>query len=189
MMQYALYHTTPMTDVILLARNVIADTDSPAQNELTQQYIDIVHHHAGIINRICLAFSRQASTYDDLRQDALTNIWRGLQSYRGESSITTWLYRIVLNTCVSTIRKEGRHAQNMSIDSIIDIPDADNHADIDHLHRLISLLPPLDRSLILLWLDERPYEEIAEIMGMPRNTIASRLHRAKQKLQTINQKF
>lgn len=174
---------------MLLARKVTAEDDSVIYKEQVNLFTELIHRHVGIINRLCLAFARKSSTYDDLRQDVLTNIWRGMHTYRGDSSWTTWIYRIVLNTCVSTVRKENRHSQNISIDSIIDIPDTDNANDIEHLYRLITLLPPIDRSLILLWLDERPYEEIAEIMGMPRNTVASRISRAKQKLQTLNQKF
>lgn len=166
---------------------------SAANNDETisfrkDRFMSVVGSYEGIINRICYSFSMGREDFDDLRQDILINIWNGIDSFREDSSMATWIYRVAFNTCVSTIRKSARnHKVKESLFNHFEDtePDADRD-DIEKLHYMISLLNPEDKAVILLWLDERPYEEIGEIMGWPRNTVATRLRRAKEKLTVIN---
>lgn len=163
-----------------------SDTTSAASH---REFEAAVREYGGIINKICLSFSKTISTFDDLRQDALINIWQGYRSFRGESDRRTWIYRVVLNTCVSATRKEKNHNDTLSIADIIEpqdeFRDPAEETEYELLMRMISRLGDIDRSLILLWLEECSYDEISEITGIGRNTIASRLRRAKQKLMDM----
>lgn len=146
-----------------------------------------VERFGGIITRLCWYYSSRDSEFDDLRQDTLLNLWRGWESFRGASSPQTWIYRVCLNTCVSAIRKSERRAKLVSDQPLPDIaaPDDTEAQAREELHRLLQLLSPTDRAIILLWLESHTYEEIGEIMGLPRNTVATRLRRAKEKLSDM----
>ena len=156
------------------------------QRELEARFTALIRKEESLISAICFSYSGSVAEYDDLRQDALINIWRGLPDFKEESSSRTWLYRVVLNSCVSTIRKQMRHSKaTRSLEELYDILADEEPYDrerIETLHRLIGKLNAIDKAIVLLWLDEASYDEIANVMGMPRNTIATRLHRIKDRL-------
>lgn len=149
-----------------------------------REFEAIVKRHAALIARICFSYSVSSEDYEDLRQDVLVNIWRGLKQYRAESSLVTWIYRVALNTCVSTIRKSSRRPKMSSLESLVTDVAADDDAAIrerlEVLHSLIAALTPLDKAIVTMWLDERSYEEIASVTGIARNAVGVRLHRIKK---------
>lgn len=154
------------------------------------RFMQIVSTHSGIINRICYSYARNPEDFDDLRQDVLITLWRGLDSFRGDSSVITWIYRVAINTCVSAARRNSSRKDTYPLAGIIEpYEEEDTESDrVIMLHEMIAALPPEERALILMWLDEIPYEEIAEVMGYPRNTVAVKLHRIREKLKTNFQK-
>lgn len=141
-----------------------------------------------LISKLCYCYSSTHDDFEDLRQDVLVNVWRGLAGFRNESALPTWIYRITLNTCVSTLRRNAmRQCQTLDGTLAASRTDEDDtaYADADNvrtLYRLIKSLNPIDRGILMMWLDERSYDEIAEVMGMKRNTIATRIRRAKEEL-------
>lgn len=160
-------------------------TDEPQAYEesLRDKFESLAKEYDSMINRICFGFSRSAEELKDYRQDVLLNIWQSLPRFRGESTVKTWIYRIAVNTCVSTMRKEVKTHES-------DLPDVIDESNerkmqIMELHDLISQLPQVDKAIILLWLEEFSYEEIAGIIGTGRNTVATRIKRAKDKLMQI----
>lgn len=153
-----------------------------------QQFSVLIKRYSPLINRICFSYSDNAEDMKDLRQDVYINIWKGLASFRKESSEMTWIYRVVLNTCVSTIRKKKRRVTLSSFDSILtDVPndeEYDSYKDsVEQLHFAISTLTPLEKAIITMWLDERSYEEIAAVCGLNRNTLAVKINRIKTKIK------
>ncbi len=158
--------------------------DSPNEEILLEQkFNEIILRESSTISKICFSYSGSVSEFDDLRQDALINIWRGLQNFRGDATLKTWIYRITVNSCLSTIRKHSRH-RHESIDSLygmIDCDDTDKD-EIEQLHRIISTLGAQERAIIMMWLDEMSYDEIAVAAGLNRNTVATRIHRIKEKI-------
>ena len=161
-----------------------AFTSSENSRQMEREFEQIVKRHSALIARICFSYSVSSEDYEDLRQDVLVNIWRGLKQYRAESSLVTWIYRVALNTCVSTIRKSSSRPKMSSLDSLV----ADVAADDDQsarerlevLHRLIAALTPIDKAIVTMWLDERSYEEIATVTGIAKNAVGVRLHRIKK---------
>lgn len=146
----------------------------------------VVSKYEGILKKICFSFSKSGSDYEDLRQDVLINIWKGLSLFREESEMSTWIYRVAFNTCVSTVRKNRiSETDKESLFSHFDLASDDNtekRDNIEELHYLISLLGNEDKAIILMWLDEKKYEEIADVTGIPRNTVATRIRRIKDKM-------
>lgn len=155
-----------------------------------ERFLGMVSRHNPLITKICFFFASNTNDFDDLRQDVLLNLWRGLPGFRGECSEVTWIYRLCFNTCVSTVRRNARATMPSLDDGRIaayDVADDDAsaEADISLLHRCIGQLAPTDRSMVMMQLDGRTYEEIAEVVGIPRNTVATRLRRARLKLKEL----
>lgn len=117
-------------------------------------------------------------------------VWRGLAGFRGESALTTWVYRTTINACISFLRRSMRHRNDISIDNAAEIAsddpnrfeDADNHT---RLRYLINQLGEIDKAIILMWLDERSYAEIADVTGLARNVVGVRLNRIKARLRKL----
>lgn len=153
--------------------------------------MEIVDSNRRLIYKVCYMFSTGREHFDDLYQEVLANIWQGLASFRGDSSHSTWIYRVALNTCVSFYRRNVSHsADSVSLDNIPDIeaPENTRTDQIKEMYRLIGGLPAMDKAVIMLWLDEKSYDEIAEVTGLTRNTVATRLRRIKQRLAEQNEK-
>ncbi len=157
----------------------------------TMTYERIIEEHRGLITKICYYYSSSVQEYEDLMQDTCINIWRGLDTFRTESRQSTWIYRICLNTCISSWRKNSRHKNALTLDSIVEPSECDGvvKEEMETLHFLISLLSPEEKALIMLWLDEKSYDEISDITGFNRNTVATKLRRIKEKLAAHAKKY
>lgn len=139
------------------------------------------------IYKVCTFYVSDYFSIDDLYQESVCNLWKGFPRFRHESSIYTWIYRITLNTCISCIRKNKRTPQKSSLTLSINIPaePLGNHDEIRELYSLINKLKPIDRAVILLWLEEKSYQEIAEITGLTPGNIGVRLNRIRKKLREM----
>lgn len=154
---------------------------------LKQAFEETVRQYDGVIRKVCYFYATDVDDFDDLRQEALVNLWRGFPRFRGDASMSTWIYRVTLNSCVSFFRKHRRRGNTVPVDELPELiaEDDEKGAMLREMYRMINRLPAADKALILLWLDEHSYDEIASIMGQPRNTVASRLRRAKEKLTSL----
>lgn len=167
---------------------VTGNTDS--MHRAAGRFAEITATQGNLIASICLSFSRTREEFEDLRQDALLNIWHGLAGFRSESATSTWVYRVTLNTCVSYKRRSRvSERQVEAFDEFYrDLYDDATDEEQERyrlMHRLIASLRPVDRSIILLWLDDKKYEEIAEVMGLSREAVAARLKRAKDHMASM----
>ena len=152
------------------------------QNE--QDFSRIVREHKSTIYTVCYMFSKDEDEVNDLFQEVLINLWKGLQNFRGESDVRTWIYRISLNTCISCDRKKRKRKTiplSMDINPFTDSDD--DSRQVQQLNRRISQLGPFDRAIILLWLENMSYEEIGEIVGISTKNVSVRLFRIKEKLK------
>lgn len=155
---------------------------------LERRLVEITRSHGSLIAKLCFYYSNSTADFEDLRQDCLINIWRGLRSFDNRSSLTTWLYRVCLNTCVSSVRKISRQPEKVSLDLIHEVAGDDDSGRAEQLrcmYRMISQLPLVDRGIIMMWLDGCPNDEIGEVNGLKRNAVAVRIHRIKQKLSNF----
>lgn len=171
-----------------------AGIDSDRRRRVEMRFVEITRSQGKLIASICLSFAESSEEFEDLRQDALLNIWRGIDNFREDCSISTWVYRVTLNTCVSFRRKEKRGAGNSEACNefyreLFDDSSAEDIERYELMYRLIAKLSPLDKSVLLMWLDDKSYDEITEVTGLSRNAVASRLKRAKDRLATMAANF
>lgn len=150
----------------------------------------MIRDNKGLIDRICFYYAASVQEYEDLCQDVYINLWRGMSEFREECSRSTWIYRVCLNTCVSSWRRNGKHKDNVRIEQIVEPSAADyeQRERLELLHYLISQLSPSEKALIMMWLDEKSYDEISEVTGFNRNTVATKLRRIKEKLTDMAHK-
>ena len=150
---------------------------------LEREFKELIALENATISRICFSYSGSVDEFEDLRQDALINIWRGMQGFRGGASAKTWIYRVTVNSCLSTIRKQSRH-KHESLDALYGLIESDGYEKeaIEQLHRIINTLDPQDKAIIMMWLDEMSYDEIGAAMGLGRNTVATKIRRIKDRI-------
>ncbi len=133
-------------------------------------------------------FSQDADEVEDLFQEVLVNLWKGFKGFEQRSDIKTWIYRVALNTCISQNRKKKRRQMEVHITMDINLfknSDEDTRQ-VDMLHKRISRLQPFDRAIVLLWLENLPYEEIGQIVGITAKNVSVRLHRIREQLKQMS---
>lgn len=152
-----------------------------------QQFLALLDQYKDLIVKICYVYSSPAATIDDLYQEIAANIWIGLPGFRGDAKYSTWIYRTAINTCI-TCQRRDRHSHSRADieDALIVADDGDESmerlARYRMLHDLISTLLPIDKAIVTMWLDDKPYAEIASVTGLSVANVATRLHRIKDKL-------
>lgn len=152
-----------------------------------KDFAQLVKSQRANIYSVCYMYAQDSDEVSDLFQECLINIWKGLPRFRGESGIGTWIYRICLNTCISWQRKGGKKGERVDLDLADNIP-SEHHDEKQArmLHDRIRTLGPLDRAIVLLWLEDLPYEEIADIVGISVQNVGIRLYRIRQQLKSSN---
>ena len=152
-----------------------------------KEFAQIVKEHKRRIYTVCYMFSKDADEVADLFQEILINMWKGFSSFRGDSSVSTWIWRISLNTCINTSKKSRRSETiplNVSINPYEDIDE--EALQVRQLYDRINRLGLVDRSIILLWLENMTYEEIGAIMGISVKNVSIKIVRIKEKLKQMS---
>ena len=159
-------------------------------NDKEHQFELLVREHKRTIYTVCYMFSHNKAEVEDLFQEVLIRLWNGFDHYEGRSSARTWVYRVALNTAINQDKKERRRIETVPLTVDIDPFEADDSKtqQVRKLHDLISQLELIDRSLVLLWLEGIPYDEIGAIIGITPNNVGVRLARIKEKLVQMSKK-
>ena len=151
----------------------------------------IYKEYAPTIRKLCLSYTGNKDNAEDLIQETFIAVWKKIDSFRNDAKLSTWIYRIAINNCLMSIRKQ-QYLEKIANKTFIDTPDetSDEKAQqIDLLYTCISKLKEADRILITFVLEEKPYEEIAEITGITENNLRVKIHRIKKELTQIFHKY
>ena len=144
---------------------------------------------SGIIIKLCRAYTNSQEDFEDYYQEVCLQIWRSKENFREESEWSTWVYRISLNVCLTLLKKKKNNGHHFVSDSLTAEETEDNYAFSDEslnlLYDAIRKLSEIDRAIIMLYLEEKPYKEIAEIIGTNPNNIGVRVKRIKNRLKKI----
>ena len=147
--------------------------------------------YAGIIIKICRAYTNSQEDFEDYYQEVCLQIWRSNNSFKEQCAWSTWLYKISLNVCLTLLKKKKKNAnhQFFASDSLPEVSIEQNSAfpdeSLNQLYDGIRQLSEVDRAVILLYLEEKSYQEIAEIIGTNPNNIGVRIKRIKERLKKI----
>lgn len=158
-------------------------------------FAELLERHKGILHKISGAYCYNTEDRKDLMQDIAVQVWRSLPRYNPQYKITTWIYRIALNVAISWYRKNKPFLhQTVELTDSLQIIDPtstkDQEMSILQLHQFIQGLKELDKALMLLYLEETSYTEMAEILGISLTNVSTKISRIKKQLQhkfsTIN---
>ena len=145
--------------------------------------------YAGIIIKICRAYTNTQEDFEDYYQEVCLQIWRSKDNFREQSSWSTWIYRLSLNVCLTFLKKKKNNKQHFASDYLPAEAMEDSRAfadeSLNQLYDAIRQLSEVDRGVILLYLEEKSYQEIADIMGTNPNNIGVRIKRIKERLKKL----
>lgn len=152
-------------------------------------YKQYILPYSGIIIKICRAYTNTQEDFEDYYQEVCLQIWRSKDNFKNQSEWSTWIYRLCLNVCLTLLKKKKNNKQHQVSEYILPESIEENRAFADEsLHQLyeaIKQLSEIDRAVILLYLEEKSYQDIAEIMGTNANNVGVRIKRIKQRLKII----
>ena len=152
-------------------------------------YYTFIYPYRAILIKICRAYTNTQEDFEDYYQEVCLQIWKSRARFEEQSEWSTWLYRLSLNVCMTLLKKRKNNIQNYASDylppEVADDASVFSDDDLNMLYRAIKQLPEVDRAVILLYLEKRPYSEIAEIIGTSENNIAVRIKRIKVRLKKI----
>ncbi len=147
-----------------------------------------IKDQTGIITKICRAYTDNEDDFQDFFQEVALQLWRSYQNFNHNSKVSTWVYRVTLNVCLTHFNKQKRKVSTVTLDQIHFEPegyDDQKKEQVDLLYRSIRQLREIDRAIILLYLEEKSYKEMAEILGMTVTNVGAKINRIKTQLKTI----
>lgn len=153
------------------------------------QFLYLLNQHKKIVYKVCNAYCKDAEGRKDLAQEITVQLWRSFGKYNDQFKVTTWMYRIALNVAISFYRRERRNYEAASIpDEGVAIADdsessMERESNIQQLHQFIDQLDELNKALMILYLDNNSYQEIADVLGITETNVATKISRIKQKLK------
>jgi RNA polymerase sigma-70 factor, ECF subfamily len=158
------------------------------------KFLELVNENRNRILKVCRVYAWNSADQDDLYQEILFQIWRGLPALREKQFANTWLYRVAINTAISFVRKRGSrtdrvvYVEHADLTRTIELRQRTDEATADRiadLYTAIFKLDPLEKALVTLFLEDFSYEQMAEVMGISANNAGVMLHRAKKKLSGL----
>jgi RNA polymerase sigma-70 factor (ECF subfamily) len=154
-----------------------------------QYFVNLVNEHQGLIHKVCNLYESDREARDDLFQEIVLQLWKSFHTFRGDAKITTWMYRIALNTAISGLRKQKRGLQTEDLNerhfNLSETSSDDHEENLQKLQWSIRQLSEIERAIIMMALDEVPYDEIAETIGITQNNVRVRMNRIREKLRKL----
>lgn len=152
-----------------------------------ERFTQTLQRHAGIVRKVAASYASTRDERSDLMQEIALHLWKAWPSYDPARPVTTWMYRVALNVGISSLRRRKHPARRaVSLEASHEPSTDDDAIDTEQialLRRLIEDLGPLDRALLILWLDDLNHQDIAEVLGLSASNVATKLHRMKARLR------
>ena len=158
--------------------------------ELEHNFVELLEKHQNIVHKVCRLYTNNQDAHNDLFQEITIQLWKAYPKFRGDAKFSTWMYRVALNTAISLYRKSTRTIKTQDISDFtykIKATDYDNTKELQlkALYTAIHRLNDIDKALIFLYLEDKPYREISETLGISSVNARVKMNRAKEKLKNI----
>lgn len=155
---------------------------------MEKEFVKIISQNQGIIHKVCSIYCDSEEDRRDLFQEILAQLWKSFPSFRSEAKFSTWMYRVALNTAITSFKKNKRQPDKSGLEIgnfQLAEEEYDHEAEeqIKLLHQAIANLSGVEKSIVLLYLENKKYEEIAEITGITQNYVRVKMNRIKKKLK------
>ncbi|MFV0266194.1 MAG: RNA polymerase sigma factor [Draconibacterium sp.] len=155
---------------------------------MERDFLQIIQKNQGIIHKVCNIYCDTDDDRSDLFQEIVAQLWKSFPTFREESKVSTWMYRVALNTAITTFKKSKRRPdQNLltyeNFQIVDEAYDTEIEEKIKELHKAINYLTGIEKSIVLLFLEDKKYEEIAQITGITQNYVRVKMNRIKKKLK------
>jgi len=159
-----------------------------SEKEKQQQFQKLIEQHKGILFKVARTYCQQEEDRQDLIQEIRIQVWRSLDKYNDKYQISTWLYRISLNVAISFYRKNAKRHENTiplneQVSEIKEIDSTQKEEQIKELMSFIYKLNDLDKALMLLYLENKNHTEIADILGISKSNVGTKIGRIKEKMK------
>jgi RNA polymerase sigma-70 factor (ECF subfamily) len=154
-----------------------------------QEFLENINQYRGMLHKVCSIYAHTMADREDLFQEMVIQLWKAYPKFRGESKFSTWLYRIALNTAISDLRKQNRRV-NLSFPEFIpreeaDTADRSKEDQLKQLYAAIKRLSEVEKAIVMLYLEDKSYEEMEEILGISNGNLRVKMNRIKDKLKTF----
>ena len=155
-----------------------------------QEFLLLINQNQGIMRKVCHLYGRNDADKEDLYQEIVIQLWKSFSSFRGEAKFSTWMYRIALNTAISNLRKQSRKVE-LSFPEFIPKEIADTEEEkikeekLKEMYAAISRLTEVEKAIVMLYLEDKTYDEMEEILGISSGTLRVKMNRIKDKLRTL----
>mgnify|MGYP000622156663 CR=1 FL=1 len=150
---------------------------------MTESFNHLIQQNLGRIHYIAMRYC-QSQDKDDLVQEIMIQLWRSFDSFKGDCHISTWLYRVALNTALSYARKHKKQPDKVELNASHEKATSGNQCQGDLLQDYLNALNDTDAALLILYLDDIPVNQIADIIGISANATSARISRIKQFLES-----
>ena len=156
-------------------------------------FLKLISENQGIIYKICNVYANSREDKDDLKQEIILQLWKSYPGFKGKSKFSTWMYRIAFNTAITNIRKSKRHPIIEALSGTeLSLSEKENidylNDNVNQLYKAIAKLKDVEKAIAMLYLEEKSYKEIGEIMGISEKYMGVKLVRLKEKLKKLMSK-
>ncbi len=155
---------------------------------MKEEFIACISEHERIIFKVCKMYCRSCDDEQDLFQDILLQLWQSFPSFKRDSKVSTWMYRVALNTAITRLRNEKKKPEQQTIDNdALQIPNTINDPkdeNFELMMRAIEKLSNVEKAIMVLYMEDHSYREMAEVMGMTESNIGFKINQIKTKLKT-----
>ena len=153
--------------------------------QLTNEFLNIIEENKKLIYKASRIYCDSVIDKNDLFQEIIANLWKAYPEFKGNSKISSWIYRIALNTAITWFRDYSKHRRHIEYNNFIPIVSNDNELEdvYEQLYSAIEHLGKIDRAVILLQLEGYSYDDISEIIGLTKTNVATKINRIKLKLR------
>jgi len=158
-----------------------------------KEFSQLIRDNQGLIIKVSRLYTNTLEDEEDLFQEIVLQLWRSYDSFKGDSKISTWMYRVALNTAITLFRKKTKSPQTNELQDFhykdYLEEDDDKQQKISLLYKVVKMLPNVERAIVMMYLDDLPYRDIAGNLGITEVNARVKMNRLKKTLKQLMEKY